>query len=1384
MRFAFNFFLIIVTSCIVLSGIKAQEGEILNTLEPSYYNNYEQQEESISNLCLEDIFQDNQGRLWVDNCGVQRILNSVGFFQFDGYSFWPIELQDKNSDPIKLPRLLGIGSDGHFFGLGNRRELIVFDPNTRQSQIIPFMDSLGNRITVKGVNEYNGIYFAIGSTEDAQNYLVETKDGFQEKTWTLEQGLNYPKTKIGLPLVITEDEIWTMGQTLPIVRIDRKSNTKRYYGPEDFTYPRPDPGVSEHPKFKPILITNKNKEVFLFLPNQDNNHLFKLDRKLDQFVKMEGPFSAYGQPEGIFKDNQENICFLFIDKNGNYRSILQDTLGELYDFSAILSGQQGIVYLKGDDFFKEILVADDEGLTSIGVRNKIDIRQALKGKWISSIAELSDQKFLVNTVNEGWFILDDRTGNYAVFPESAKVDGIDPFSRGMVQQLILDAAGNLWFTKHERLFRYDPVKQSVTTYLRDKITLFGFVKKNLIVVQTETESISFFNLDSRKYESFNGSLKTNLNGFIRDLFTDSKGNLWVPTNNGLWRLNFDEGTIRVLNKQDGFADVRFTCIHEASDGKLWIGTYFGGLHIYDPQNGQITVIDARKGLTNNAVMSIIADKNEDIWVTTEKGITILSSKGEIISNLYQEDGLLTDQFERFDPFRSKDGRLFIGSSKGINIIDPQRVKDGLNTYKKPQIYFTEVVYFDKASEKEVVLNSNFDHLKPIRIPAKRPFIKLKFGLSSYLQPQLNSYAYMLEGKDSDWVFLGSQPELNIDRLPPGRYRLLIKGADFRNNWTVEPIGLDIYAQDFFYRQWWFFVLCTIPFFLFGGIWARTKLLENRRLEQEVFKRTKHIEEDKMLIEEQAEELKQLDTLKSRFFTNISHEFRTPVTLITAPVEHLLNGNSSELNDRTKNSLNIIHRNALKLRKLVEELLELSSLEANKVSLNEVPTHINVFCRQLFSAFDSAAKMKSIEYGFHSGIPDNACYWVDQNRLEKIINNLLSNAIKFTPDHGTISLFLNIQENKVHISVKDTGRGIPAEDILHIFDRYFQTNNQKITTEGGTGIGLALSQELARLMKGEITVVESESGKGTTFRLVMPARKAKPVSKKTEVGVVGLPGIETLAPDTGIETITSQKGATGVKILIVEDNPDMQQLLLSLLSEKYNCIVTNNGKEAWTLLDSEDPSVKGIELILSDIMMPVMDGYSLLSRIKKHPTWQQLPVIMLTARAAEEDKLQALRMGVDDYLLKPFSPNELWVRVANLVSNYQNRKKFESSLELATASVDTTFEAVPSFDQSFLEKIEYAAKEALDKQIKLTTSYLAAQVFISERQLSRRLKSITGLTPNNYILEIKLQKTRFLLENKTFGTVSEVAQTSGFSSSSYLAKVYRERFGKSPGEYFS
>jgi len=474
--------------------------------------------------------------------------------------------------------------------------------------------------------------------------------------------------------------------------------------------------------------------------------------------------------------------------------------------------------------------------------------------------------------------------------------------------------------------------------------------------------------------------------------------------------------------------------------------------------------------------------------------------------------------------------------------------------------------------------------------------------------------------------------------------------------------------------------------------------------------------------------------------------------------------------RFHQAIQAIRKNSSKLLHLIDEIMDLARLESNSIKLHEESVDAVAFTQSVFDAYRLEAQRKSIQFRLHTSLEEGFRFLIDPNRLEKILNNLLSNALKFTPPGESIRINLYKEADQAVFEVADTGRGIPEADLPHVFERYFQSKDEKLIQSGGSGIGLSLCQELAKLMNGQLTV-KSKYGEGSTFRLAVPARQSTEQSNRAQKNDLGF------LPEA-MPAATNGTSRNMSKIMVVEDNPEVQSFLRLLLEEDYQVSCFNDGQEALEFLQSSVTKELPVDLILSDINMPRMNGYDLIDAVKQHEKWRQLPMIMLTARIQERSKLQALRMGVDDYLTKPFSPTELKVRLRNILDNYQKRLASKQ----AYLEVNPEFEDTLSADQAWLQELEQHSIAALDQQIELNINYLADQMAIGQRQLARKVKLITGLTIGKYIHEIKLQKARHLLEQKTFPTVAEVGYVCGFKSPSYFSKKFNEHFGKAPTAY--
>ncbi len=556
---------------------------------------------------------------------------------------------------------------------------------------------------------------------------------------------------------------------------------------------------------------------------------------------------------------------------------------------------------------------------------------------------------------------------------------------------------------------------------------------------------------------------------------------------------------------------------------------------------------------------------------------------------------------------------------------------------------------------------------------------------------------------------------------------------------------------------------------------------------------------KNTVEAQAKELRQLDKMKSRFFANVSHELRTPLTLILGPISSALK--SGDLTNRNFTLLKKAQQSGQDLLKLIGSILDLSKMESGKLELNEEPELLFNLTRRIISAFESHAQREGIRFGFNYQAEKSLQLLMDKEKLETILNNLLSNAIKFTPKGGEITVNIQDLGNTIQIEVKDTGRGIHPDDLPNVFNRFYQSAQPNAPTEGGTGIGLALSQELVQLMNGKIRV-ESELGEGSRFIVEFPLKEILGMvdSQTVDGGRLTVDGLDNgnYPPNEIFNTVKkSQENNTShshpLTVLIVEDNHSLREYIQTILEPHYQVLTAENGAVALEILSEpqtskDSPSVEPStvhrppSIVISDIMMPVMDGYQLLSHLKSSDDFRSIPVIMLTARAEIQDKLKALRIGVDDYLLKPFEEEELLVRIENLLENRANRDAFLMENE-STPDPENRQEKISEENQNWLKELETFLMTQIGNS-NYSLSEMSTRFAMSESTFTRQLKRLTGLTPIRYFQELRLNEARRILENREFRTITNVAYKIGFKDANAFSRAFKKRFGKSPSDFIN
>lgn len=872
--------------------------------------------------------------------------------------------------------------------------------------------------------------------------------------------------------------------------------------------------------------------------------------------------------------------------------------------------------------------------------------------------------------------------------------------------------------------------------------------------------------DFLKYNGYD-ELKSQIIHFIQE---GEEGNLWLCTSGGLYSCSPNKG---ILNRywEGGIGEFKipatsFYHLRPAQKGGWWLASQ-QGLVYWNPENNESQIYTYKDGLPANEILAVHEDDFGFLWLPTNNGLVQFQiSTGQ--SKVWSEtDGISSNDFEPYTYFSHDDGTVWFGTTNGFTVFHPKDFKD-FDPNQKPKVPLN-ILSFEQFSTETEKMESRTQALieaQKIVLQPGEPLFALRVALADYLNGDGTQYAYQIEGYQDFWQE-GPENVIRISGLPYGEYAIRIKGRLASGQYSAQEIYLPIHVLRPFYLKTWFFILLGAIVFGAVFLWLRWRTSQLER-QQVILK--KLVKERTLTIEQQTEELKSLEKLKSRFFANVSHELRTPLTLMLGPVNTLLK--KKERGDDESKLLSFIQRNAEQLQKLINEILDLSKLEANKLEVREEPVLLNAYLKDQLAQFHSFSFSEKLKFETHFNFDGATQVFLDVDKFEKILHNFLSNAMKFTPSGGRVGLSVDTTDAHLLISVSDSGRGIHPDDLPHVFDRFYQSKQPDAKTEGGTGIGLSLSKELAELLGGKVWV-ESEWGRGSVFHFQLP-KKVVPEDwvAKAEVKPQ-LMSFEKL-PALIVEPSVKNK-ADRPTILVVEDNPDLRDYLKYLLSD-FQVLTAENGKVGLDVLNEEP----GCQLIISDLMMPVMDGHQFLEKLKSDDRWRHLPTIMLTAKVNARAKLKALRIGVDDYLTKPFQEEELKARIENLLRNYRERMEYFSSQSEAMEEPSAKPEKpiMAEVDAQWLEEVEEAFSKIIGDS-SLNFDWIAGQMHISQRQLGRRLKQLTGLTPSQYFHETRMMKAYdFLVEGK-YATVKEVSFAIGIRDAKYFSKRFQERFGVTP-----
>lgn len=852
-----------------------------------------------------------------------------------------------------------------------------------------------------------------------------------------------------------------------------------------------------------------------------------------------------------------------------------------------------------------------------------------------------------------------------------------------------------------------------------------------------------------------GDIRFPINPYIRAIREDTSGNIWIGTHGGgIAVYDRNKGSFKIYDQDEGaLPSNKIQSMLLDRKGRLWIGTYGGGLVLYDQKKDRFVVYAEKDGLQNANVYQVVEDPAGLIWVTTNTGISSFDPDSARCRNFTRYNGVQNNNFVHQSGICTSDGELFFGGQQGFNYFYPTTLTTNRNV---PVVVLSDL----KVANRSVIpgpgapIREQIAAADEIRLNYKQNFA-LTFVALNYTLPNQNQYAYKLEGFDKDWIYSGGLNTAYYTNLDPGDYVFRVKASNNDGVWSTTDRSIRIHIQPPFWRTpyaYAFYIAMVGLILLYSRHRGVTRLRRKFALEQE---------------QQEAKRAQELEQLKLKFLTNLSHEFRTPISLIMGPVDQLI---ASQEDGVVDDKLQLIKRNSRRLLNLVNQLLDFRKMEEQELRLQLSEGEIVGFIRDVCQSFSDLSERKNIRFIVESRIP-RLYAWFDKDKIERILFNLLSNAFKFTPEGGSITLVLadcgpaGDRRQTVSVSITDTGIGIPAEKKRLIFERFFQHAGPGSILNQGSGIGLSITKEFVTLHGGTIEV-ESELERGSTFTILLPLTLAEP----------GRIGDESSLPPAPQRKEEPAAGLDGKPVLLlVEDNEDFRFYLKDNLRLHYTVIEATNGREGWQKALAGHP-----DLIVSDVSMPYEDGITLTRRLKADKRTAHIPVILLTALAEQGHQLAGLETGANDYITKPFDFELLHAKIRNLLElRHTLKTTFSRQIGIAPATTEVANETA---DEKLLRKIVACIEANLDDP-QLSVGFLSRELGMSRTTLYNKLLELTGQKPVEYIRNFKLEKAVLLLQHNEF-TIAEVAYRVGFSTPNYFARAFKGRYKLLPSEYAS
>jgi len=1341
--------------------------------------------QGLSNNQIERVFKDSRGFMWIGT--------NFGLNRYDGYHVKVYKSIKNDSTSLIYNAVYRIQEDknGNLWITGNPRYAIY---NVLTEKF--------NRDVLTYLLPY-GIHFvpALVEIDSKKNfYFYKTNDGVYKYDIVSKKLLHFRQSnKVntlseGVITAINPDKgfFWVLYQSGLLERVNERTNTVDFRN----SYVMANAAGSSIPK---KLYIDAEGCPWVFPGINDKGALY--------FNMSKGQWAFFGNDKRDFRSSND----VFISSNF-VRDIAQDSKGRIWlgtDHGGVNvydKKSNGITVLRNDPWNPNSLSQnsaislyyDNTGIMWVGTYKNgasyyhpgmfkfeksplfFYTNPELENKDCNMLFEDRIGNLWIGTNGSGLLKWDKKNQHFLLYRNQK--ENPTSISSDIVISMLEDKKGTMWFGTYlgglnnmigERFIHYQPDIQNPNSLSNKSVYGLAEDRGQNLWIGTLGGGLDKLDITRKIFTNYNvTNTKSLSSNYVLSLYSKDSTQIYLSTSLGVNLMDSRTNSITSLFKNSGLQNkltelISYNTVVDKRK-QVWIATD-NGINIYNPANNTINYINKSNGLSSDQVVSLVEDNNGNIWAGTRNGLACIYCTTNPTTKKYEynvvsfdeNDGLLSSIFNQNAVFKNKQGIIYIGCTKGYTVFDPQKIQFN-NIIPQPR--FTELLIGNEEIQpngkfkNRIILDASITHKNKIVLHYDEKNFTVNFSAMSYIHPEKNRYRYKLKGFDDDWTETTNGVSFaSYSNLNQGTYQLIVYASNNDNVWSVKPLILEIIILPPFWFTWWAFVF----YFILGVMLLWYIVNFNLRKQKREFVNEQHVRE--------AKQLHEMDEMKFRFFTNISHEFRTPLTLIVSPVEKLLKEAKSE---EEKSLLSIIQRNAYGLLELVNQLLDFRKLDVQKDTLNISVGDVVAFVKDICYSFTELANKKSINFSFSTSVSELRVEF-DPEKMKKIVTNLLSNAFKFTPNNGKIDVNMglvqqiNDDRQVLKITVSDSGIGIPSKDLERIFERFYRVENPENGHQTGTGVGLHIVSEYVKLHGGDIGV-ESQLGKGSIFTMSIPVTRHMQEEIISQNGSDDTP-IEEQTPEE--EAIIEEHRKKLPLMLVVDDNEDFRNFISALFTENYRILKAEDGEVALKMILDKMP-----DLIICDVMMPKMDGFELCRLVKQDIRISHIPIILLTAKAGDENKYRGLEAGAEDYIAKPFNMEMLSLKVSRIIDRQKKtREQFKHKVDITTTDVEIT-----SMDVKFVKKA-VALVEANISSSEFLVEDLCREMGMSRVYFYKKILSLTDKTPSEFIRFIRLKRAAELLEKSQL-FVNEVAYQVGFNDPKYFRKYFKDEFGVSPNEY--